>query len=169
MFKTGLPRKLPVICLPLLLVMLTSAFLSESRAQSVPESDPDLVITTVELPKGTSSVWGPFGLVVGDGTVWFHHKDQLFKFEKQNGHFMATPIEQEKKAPFATFAAGGGSIWLFGQAHGVEGVHRIDPVTGQCVATIALKLGKGLNVFAYGEGALWMGWPCTGRVSEGTI
>ncbi len=54
------------------------------------------------------------------------------------------------------FAVGGGSVWRYGKGHGVEGVHRVDPGTGKCIATVALKPRKGMNSLTYGEGSLWV-------------
>jgi streptogramin lyase len=51
---------------------------------------------------------------------------------------------------------GGGSVWVFGKAHNVGGIHRIDPATGNCVAAIRLDKGKGETSLAYGMGALWV-------------
>jgi virginiamycin B lyase len=130
---------------------LASASLLPAAAQILPASDPDVTVTAIEGPKDAA-------FAIGDGTAWFLTKDGLAKVDPQNNHLTSVPIEQVKRVGYAAggFAVGGGSVWRFGKAHDVEGVHRVDPGTGKCVATVALKPRKGMNSLTYGEGALWV-------------
>jgi streptogramin lyase len=145
------------LSLPVLL-LVTSASVSNCRAQSISENSPELTITTVELPKEMSVFALHHQLqpyAIGEGTIWFHNNDRVFKFGPQTNEFTSMSIEHVKAFRGGGFAVGGGSLWSFGKAHGVEGVHRIDPDTGKCLAAIAIK-GANFNTLTYGEGALWV-------------
>jgi virginiamycin B lyase len=129
---------------------LASAPVLHVGAQISPESDPDVTITTIGGPKTAT-------FAIGDGTAWFQG-NHLYKVDPRNNQLTSVPIEQLKTVGYAEggFAVGGGSVWRFGKAHDVEGVHRVDPGTGKCIATIALKPRKGMNSLTYGEGSLWV-------------
>ena len=42
-----------------------------------------------------------------------------------------------------------------GFALGIQGIHRVEPNTGKCIATIALKPRKGILSLAYGDRSLF--------------
>jgi hypothetical protein len=134
---------------------LASASLLPVAAQILPASDPNVTITTIEGPKDAA-------FAIGDGTAWFLTKDVLTKVDPQNNQLTSVPMEQLQlgnwflRAIGGGFAVGGGSVWRYGKGHGVEGVHRVDPGTGKCIATLALKPRKGMNSLTYGEGSLWV-------------
>jgi YVTN family beta-propeller protein len=139
----------------LTIIVLVFASVFHLGAQNTPESDPDLTITTIEGPKELNG-----GLpALGDGPVWFA-KGRLFQVDRENNQLSSVPIELEqlKNVGYAHggLAVGGGSIWRFGKAHNVEGIHRADLGTGKCTATVELKPRKGFNSLTYGEGSLWV-------------
>jgi YVTN family beta-propeller protein len=138
--------------LTIILVLFASVNLG---AQIAPASDPDVTITIIE---------GPIELIgglpaLGDGPVWFA-KGRLFQVDPENNQLASVPIELEQlqNVGYARggLAVGGGSIWRFGRAHNVEGIHRADLGTGKCTATVELKRRKGFNSLTYGEGSLWV-------------
>lgn len=143
-------QKARMILRAALILVLVSAPASLA-AQTFSENDPDVTITTIEGPKNAA-------FAIGNGTVWFLAKDRLFKLDAQNNLLPPVPMEQLKRVGYAAggWAVGGGSVWRFGKAHDVEGVHRFDPGTGKCVATVSLKPRKGSNSLTYGLGSLWV-------------
>ena len=138
----------------LVAVMLAAGFPLQLSAQTVSTADPSVIVTSIEVPSEGSM--SPF--TVGDGTAWLLAKHKLFKVDPTVNQFVAVPVEEISRYVYGlpTLATGGGSVWVFGSAHKVGGIHRIDPATGNCVASIHLEKRKGETSLAYGAGALWV-------------
>src|SRR5207237_10706905 len=93
-------------------------------------------------------------------------KDQLLEMGRRDAAPAALPLEKGKwygSSPGAgggdyapPMAAGGGSVWLVGDAHNVRGIHRVDPATGGCIAAIALEKTDAEASLSFAEGALWL-------------
>src|SRR6516162_3101719 len=103
-------------------------------AQSVSVNDPAVIVTRIEGPKN-----GAFAL--GDSAAWFETKDRLFRIDPQSNELSSVGTEELQRGNWwlstlflANFAVGGGYVWRFGKAHGVQGIHRVEPDTGKCVA-----------------------------------
>ena len=122
--------------------------------QSARIDDPTLRVTTIEGPV----VGSVSATAAGDGTAWLLTKHELLKVDPEHNRFVSVPMEEIKNYAYGTptMAIGGGSIWAFGNAHNIGGIHRIDPATGNCVATIRLDKRKGETSIAYGMGTLWV-------------
>lgn len=141
------------------LLLLSSALVSTCGAQA-PPLDPRFELTMLEAPKGV------LAFAIGDGRAWLLTKDALFKVEKRGNRAVALTLEKGKWYAIAIsesggdygppMAVGGGSVWLVGDAHGVNGIHRIDPATGNCIATIALEKRKREGSLFFAEGSLWL-------------
>jgi hypothetical protein len=139
------------------LLLLGSALAPLWESQGL---DPRFELVTMEAPKGV------LAFAAGDGAAWLLTKDQLLKVGRRDGAPAALPLEKGKwygSSPAAgggdyapPMAAGGGSVWLVGDAHGVRGIHRIDPATGSCIAAIALEKTDAEASLSFAEGALWL-------------
>jgi DNA-binding beta-propeller fold protein YncE len=137
--------------------LLAIVFPLQLSAQTVRTDDPKVIITTIEGPREGSAGSEP-RIAVGDGTAWLLTKDELLKVNPKDNRLVSVPVEQIKRYLYGqpVMKVGGGSIWVFGNAHNVGGIHRIDPATGNCVAAIRLDKRKGETSLAYGMGALWV-------------
>jgi DNA-binding beta-propeller fold protein YncE len=133
---------------------LAVAFALRLSAQTVQTDDPRVIVTAIEGPvEGSVST-----IAVGDGTAWILTKHELLKVNPKDNLLVSIPVEEMKNYGFGTpsMAIGGGSLWAFGNAHNVGGIHRIDPATGTCIATIRLDKRKGETSIAYGMRTLWV-------------
>lgn len=142
--------------MPRLLAAFVSAlvFALQLSPQTAQIDDSALQITAIEGPvAGSVST-----TAAGDGTAWVLTKHELFKVDPKDNRLMSVPVEEIKNYVYGapTIAIGGGSIWVFGNAHKIGGIHRIDPATGNCVATIRLDKRKGETSIAYGMETLWV-------------
>jgi DNA-binding beta-propeller fold protein YncE len=111
-----------------------------------------VTVATIDGPKGVH------GVAVGDGTAWLLTKDALLRVDVPTNRLTSVPVEDIERYVYGgpTMVVGVGSVWVFGKAHNVGGIHRIDPTTGHCIATIPLEKRKGETSLAYGMGALWV-------------
>jgi len=133
------------------------------EAQSVTSNDPDLELSSIEVPdkisKGIRLAPWAHSVVAGEGTLWIHDNRRVYKLDPDRGSFSEIQIEDwsaGKGMPGgASFTIGSGSIWAYLKSHGVEGVHRYDPSTGKCLAVVSLKKGTIGPMLVFGEGALW--------------
>jgi len=126
-------------------------------AQTVRADDPRFTITSIEGPQEVSAGSEP-RIAVGDGTAWLLTKHELLKVNPKENRLVSVPVEDIKRYTYGQLVikVGGGSVWVFGKAHDVGGIHRIDPATGNCVAAIRLDKRKGETSLAYGMGSLWV-------------
>ncbi len=141
-----------------LIVVLSAVVLPlQLSAQTVRTDDPRFTITSIEGPQEVSAGSEP-RIAVGDGTAWLLTKHELLKVNPKENRLVSVPVEEIKRYTYGqvVMKVGGGSVWVFGKAHNVGGIHRIDPATGNCVAAIRLDKGKGETSLAYGMGSLWV-------------
>jgi hypothetical protein len=135
-----------------LILLLAPAPFLQLRAQTAAADDPSVTVTTIDGPKGVR------GVAVGDGTAWLLTKDALLRVDVSADRLTSAPIEDIERhgLGWPTMVVGKGSVWVYGKAHKIGGIHRIDPATGHCIATIPLEKRKGDISLAYGMGALWV-------------
>ena len=134
--------------------LLAVVFPLQLSAQTVRTDDPRVMVTTIEgQVEGSVST-----IAVGEGTAWLLTKHELLKVDPKDNRLVSVPVEEIGRYVYGrpVMTVGGGSIWLFGNAHNVGGIHRIDPAAGNCVAAIRLEKRKGETSLAYGMGALWV-------------
>jgi len=124
-----------------------------ARAQTDPVEDTSVTVTRIEGPK-EGDLRGLFA--VGEGTAWIFLKQEILKVEPQGNRLVTVGRIEEIKIEQLWMVAGGGSLWIVGEAHKVDGIHRIDPTTGNCIAAIALQQKRGPISSGYGLGSLWV-------------
>jgi len=123
-----------------------------SQCQEVRPASQDIDVVTYD-----PQVKDVRAIAVGDAHAWVLGKDSLAAIDADTNHIATVRLEEFKEYGYShlSLAVGGGSAWIYGIAHRVGGIHRIDVKTGKCVATVPFEKLKGNVYLRYGLGSVW--------------
>lgn len=147
------------------LVMLLTAFLlSACQPMDAPTATPSA--PTVETPAAVQDriaarleVASPANMTVGDGFLWVISGSSIVRIDPNTSQMVGDPIQPGISMEDVAF--GDGSLWVTTVASGdlgapseTDAVSRIDPQSGEVVATV--KVSRGPMSVAFTPEAVWV-------------